>query len=150
MDRKWFDTALKIAAGQTPKFGYRFAAVLVSRGEIVSVGTNVDKTHPFAARYGRNPDATFWHAETHAIYLAHKSGTSSKVFQKCTLYVARLKIKKNGRGESDQTLVPGIARPCKGCFNCINVFEIPRVVYSLDDVYDYAVCDLNVHQHNND
>lgn len=139
MDRKWFDLSLKIAKSQTPKFGYRFAAVLVSRGEVISVGTNVDKTHPFAARYGRNPDATYWHAETHAIHTAYKAETPPKVFQKSTLYVARIKVHKHGH---KRVLTPGLARPCKGCFNCIQVFDIPRVVYSLDDVNDYAVCEF--------
>jgi tRNA(Arg) A34 adenosine deaminase TadA len=138
-DRKWFDLAMKIAGSQTPKFGYRFAAVLVSRGEVISVGTNMDKTHPFAARYGRNPDATYWHAETHAIHNAYKAETAPKTFQKSTMYVARLKIRKEG---SNRTLAPGLARPCKGCMHCMQVFEIPRVVYSLDDVNDYAVCDF--------
>lgn len=137
-DKKWFDLAMKIAESQTPKFGYRFAAVLVSRGEVVSVGTNVDKTHPFAARFGRNPDATYWHAETHAIHTAYKANTPSKVFQKSTLYVARVKSPRSRTTE----LVPGLARPCKGCMSCIHVFEIPRVVYSLDNVNDYGVCEF--------
>jgi len=139
MDRKWFDLTLKIAESQTPKFGYRFAAVLVSRGEVISVGTNVDKTHPFAARFGRNPDATYWHAETHAIHNAYKADTPRKVFEKSTLYVTRLKILKN---QNTHTLTPGIARPCVGCMNCIQVFGIPRVVYSLDNVTDYGVCEF--------
>lgn len=138
MDKKWFDLATKIASSQTPKFGYRFAAVLVSRGEVISVGTNVDKTHPFAARFGRNPDATYWHAETHAIHNAYKADTPRKIFEKSTLYVARLKSPSS----RSTTLVPGLARPCRGCMNCIQVFGIPRVVYSLDNVCDYGVCEF--------
>lgn len=129
-DKYFFDFACKIAESQKDRFGYKFAAIIVYRNEVVSVGTNLEKTHPFAARFGRNEDATFWHAETHAIYNAYRRGVDHGVFSKSSLYVVRLKL-KNNRGH--KTNILGISKPCKGCMNCIDVFDIKRVVYSLDE-----------------
>ncbi|NDB61641.1 hypothetical protein EB001_24855, partial [bacterium] len=45
----------------------RFAAAVVYRNKIVSVGYNRRKSHPFQAKFAKNPEAIFLHAEVHAI-----------------------------------------------------------------------------------
>ncbi|MCS7316702.1 MAG: hypothetical protein NZZ41_00060 [Candidatus Dojkabacteria bacterium] len=135
-DLYFFDITKKIAESQNDRFGYKFAAMIVHRHKVISVGTNLEKTHPFAARFGRNQDSTFWHAETHAIYNAYKNGIDDSIFSKSTMYVVRLKL-KNNKGQKHQIL--GLSKPCKGCMNCINFFGIKKIVYSIDqDKYGYG------------
>jgi deoxycytidylate deaminase len=45
----------------------RLAAALVYRNEIIAMGTNKNKTHPFQKKYASNADAIFLHAEIDAI-----------------------------------------------------------------------------------
>lgn len=128
VDQKFMDLAFRIAESQTQKFGKFFSAILVYRNRVISVGSNLEKTHPFAVKFGRNQSAIFWHAETHAIYNATRNNFTTDEFRKSTLYVCRLK-KPKARAKQ---FVTGLAKPCLGCLSCVNVFGIPRVVYSVD------------------
>ena len=44
----------------------RLAACVVYKNDIVSFGLNEKKSHPFQAKYGKNSDAVYLHAETSA------------------------------------------------------------------------------------
>ena len=45
----------------------KFAAAVVHRNRIVSVGFNRMKSHPFQAKYAKNSEAIYLHAEIHSI-----------------------------------------------------------------------------------
>ena len=103
----------------------RLAACIVYKNDVVSFGVNQMKSHPFQARYGKNTDSVFLHAETAAIKNALKC-ISVKELEKSTLYICR--VKHHG-----QLLGFGMSKPCTGCFRCINTFNIPKVIYTLDN-----------------
>ena len=60
------DTLAKVAAAN-PGLREKFAAAVVYRNRIISVGMNSMKSHPLAAKYRKNPHAIFLHAEVAAI-----------------------------------------------------------------------------------
>lgn len=103
----------------------RLAAAVTIRGEVMSWGINELRSHPFASRWGKNSDAIYWHAETKAIHNFIRRHDVT-LLQRATIMVARIKRPF----ERSKEYVPGMARPCKGCFSCIRDFGIPRVVYT--------------------
>ena len=111
----------------------RVAALVVSKKNIIiGRGYNHSKSNPFAAKYGKNPNAIFFHAETHAIYKALRNDPS--LVDGATIYICRLK-KDRPMGDIQW----GIAKPCCGCMQAINEFGIKKVVYSLDKDYEYDI-----------
>lgn len=105
----------------------RFAACLVHRGEIKEIGINRKKSHPFQARFGKNPKAIFLHAEVESLHRTIRYW-GLKTVRESTLYVVRVRWETQAR----KTLVFGLAEPCSGCKTAIAEFEIPRVVFTLD------------------
>ena len=103
----------------------RLAACIVYKNDVVAFGINQMKSHPFQARYGKNSDSVFLHAETSAIKNALRFITIDEL-EKSTLYICR--VKHHG-----QVLGFGMSKPCPGCFRCINAFNIPKVIYTLDN-----------------
>lgn len=118
----------KIAADLSPVRSARLAACIVYRNDIVSFGVNEMKSHPFQARYGKNGDAVYLHAETSAIKNALKY-IDAQQLTKCTLYICRVKY----YDFTKQNLIFGTAKPCPGCFRCISTFDIKNVYYTLDN-----------------
>lgn len=108
-----------------PVTGTRMAAAVAIRGQVLAMGTNQLRSHPFASRWGKNPDAVFWHAETKAIHSFIRKHHPDDL-QKATMYVMRIKRPLSNTNK----WVMGMARPCKGCLSCIQDFGIPRVIYS--------------------
>ncbi len=112
---------------------YRLAAAII-HGKRRFIGYNKKKSHPLAARFQKHPEAIELHAELDAIrealrYLEVADLASS------TLYVARLKF----TGPNKREMIWGLALPCKeGCMKAIAAFDIPRVVYSLNDAPYYG------------
>lgn len=106
----------------------RLAACIVYKNDVVSFGVNEMKSHPFQARYGKNKDAVFLHAETSAIKNALKY-ISLHDLERCTLYISRVKFDDATKTK----LIFGTAKPCPGCFRCINTFNIKKVYYTLDN-----------------
>lgn len=116
----WFvRLAHKLAADSEPHAGARVCAIIAHRGDVLSIGYNSRKSHPFQARYRKNPHAVFWHAETAAINNALKR-EHSKLLAKSTMYVLRLTHAGN----------PAISMPCDGCSKAINEHGIHRVLYT--------------------
>ena len=110
-------------AKRSPKiFRVQMTAALGRRGELLrhTISNNSLKTHPFQRQYARHPDAIHLHAEVAAIA---KAKHILDDLSDCELYVARV---KNDNG----VLVPGNARPCRGCWECIAAFNIKRVHYT--------------------
>jgi len=112
----------------TPNNNAKLAACVVYKNNLISFGVNERKTHPFQAKYRKNKDSVFLHAETAAIKNALKH-LNVEELSKSTLYVCRVKF----LNEERQKLIFGLAKPCSGCFHCINIFGIRKVIFSLDN-----------------
>ena len=116
---------------ERPKVGCsRIAAVLVYKNQFF-YGGNSYKSHPFQAKYSKNPDSIYLHAEVDAINKARKV-LSPLEMRKATLYIARVK----GRPTVDQdcdTLLWGLAKPCKGCQRAIYMEGVGRVIFTTDE-----------------
>jgi len=127
---RYIDTLSEVATCSITSQGHnaKMAACIVHQNAVVSFGTNERRTHPFQARYGKNKEAVFLHAETSAIKNALKM-LSLDELSKSTLYICRVKF----QNESRKNLVFGMAKPCSGCFRCINTFGIQKVIFSLDN-----------------
>lgn len=106
----------------------KLAACVAIRGDIISFGYNQLRTHPFAARFGKNEFSPYWHAETHAIHNSLRR-ISIDDLSRASLYVVRVKRPSEGSNK----WVLGMSRPCRGCRKCIFEFGIGRVFYSTDD-----------------
>ena len=109
----------------TTASGARLAAAIVYKNQVVSVGVNQKKSHPFQAKYSTNEDAIFLHAETDTIRTALRPLTE-KQLSKATLYVCRIKHEDG----PNTPLIWGLAKPCVGCQRAIATFDIKGVVYS--------------------
>ena len=110
------------AADLNNDFKFKIVAAVYLRNKPIAYGYCHLKSHTFQARYGRNDESIFWHAETYAIHNSLKRIDKS-VLTKCTLYIARSK----DRGEF------GMAKPCCGCLKCIEDYNLKSVIYTLDD-----------------
>jgi pyrimidine deaminase RibD-like protein len=106
----------------------RLASCIVYKNDIVSFGVNEMKSHPFQARYCKNDNAVYLHAETCAIKNALKEITVDEL-ESATLYVARVKMCDRQKGN----IVFGLSKPCSGCAHCIKTFKLQKTVYTLDN-----------------
>ena len=112
-------------ARNTTSSGARLAAAIVYKNRVVSVGINQKRSHPFQAKYSKNEDAIFLHAETDTIRTARRHLTERQL-SKATLYVCRIKH-EDGPGTP---LIWGLSKPCIGCQRAIATFDLKGVVYS--------------------
>jgi len=120
-------TLAKVAAAN-PNPQEKLAAAIVYRNRIISVGLNSMKSHPMAAKYGKNQHAIFLHAEVAAIKNALREiGVDD--FSKCDIYITRVKKEK----PFTKKFVWGLAKPCAGCERAIAEFGLKRVIYTCDD-----------------
>lgn len=126
-------TLAKIAEAND-SLSVRFASAIVMNNKIVSVGFNRMKSDPLQARYSKNSEAIYLHAEIHAIKSALRE-LSVEELSKTDIYIARVKRPKR---ESD-TFVWGLAKPCCGCQRAIREFGIRRVIYTTDEHETYEV-----------
>ena len=108
----------------------RMAACVVYRGDIVSFGVNEMKSHPFQAKYGKNENSVYLHAETAAIKNALKNITEQEL-SNSSLFICRVKFSDCNKTK----MTFGLAKPCIGCFRCINTFNIKKVYFSLDNTF---------------
>lgn len=122
---RYINILSKIAIAVEPVAQARIAAAIVYKNEIVSIGVNQRKTHPFQAKYSKNEDSIFLHAETDAIKNALKH-ISLDELSSSVLYICRVKI-ENGK------FVFGLSKPCCGCMRAISNFGINKVYYSLEE-----------------
>mgnify|MGYP003325769852 FL=1 len=110
-----------VASTQERVANQRLSACIIHRGDIVSIGINQKKTHPFQAQYAKNDEAIYLHAEVDAIKNALKI-LSVEDLKKSILVVCRLK--------ADSSF--GLARPCIGCMRAIVNFNIKNTYYTTD------------------
>lgn len=125
-------TLEKIAAAN-PHPHEKFAAAVVHRNRIVSIGMNSMKSHPLQAKYSKNEHAIFLHAEIAAIKNALRELDVDDI-SKCDLYIARVKKEKPFTNK----FVWGLSKPCAGCARAIAEFGLKRTIYTCDDG-DYEV-----------
>ncbi len=116
--------------------GAKVAAAIYVKNSLIILGHNKNKTDPWAARFAKNPDADFPHAEISAIKntINHFRGEkyAREILKSATLYVCRVRrITQHGE------YIWGSAAPCIGCMKAINEYAIKRVVYSLDGTGNY-------------
>jgi tRNA(Arg) A34 adenosine deaminase TadA len=126
---EYYMTMLERLANSIPRAGRaQIAACIVHKNTVAAYGFNQMKSHPFQARFGRNSDSIFLHAETDAIKNALKVMTVDDL-AKSTLYVYRVK-KPYPKAKHN---IAGMSKPCVGCARAISTFGIRRVVWSLDN-----------------
>jgi deoxycytidylate deaminase len=110
------------------RIGSRIAAAVVHKGRIISIGTNRKKTHPFQAKFGKNDEAIYLHAETDAIQRAMRATIGNPIgFEKCHFYIFRSKWH-----DDLGFLGTGLAKPCAGCTRAIEAYGFKTVTYTLD------------------
>lgn len=123
--KRHIDILKCVAETMEPVSNARIAAMVVYKKRIISIGVNQKKTHPFAAKYSKNPDAIYLHAEASAILTAKKKLTDTEL-AKSILIVCRVKYDKQFN-----TLF-GMAKPCSGCEKCIYDHDIQTITYTED------------------
>ena len=106
----------------------RFAAAIVYRNKIISVGINHRKSHPLQKKYAKNSEAIFLHAEVHAIKNALRE-IPVEDLGKCDLYITRV---KKPQSFADK-FVWGLSKPCPGCARAIAEFRIRKTIYTCDN-----------------
>ena len=114
----------------------KLAAAVVVKGKIISIGINQKKSHPFQRQFAKNKEAIFLHAEIMAIKNSLNHLTPAELRQ-ATLYIYRVKRPT----DKSKHWVNGIAKPCKGCMGAIAEFDFKRVVYTTDNLHEFAVID---------
>jgi deoxycytidylate deaminase len=129
---KYFDMLEKMALALEPVARQRVAALLVYKNEVISVGYNKKKSHPFQRQFAKHEEAIFLHAEVDCIKNALKSSDEA-VISKSTMYVLRVKHPENNH----RKFVRGMSKPCAGCQRAIAQFDIKNVFYTTDDGFDY-------------
>jgi tRNA(Arg) A34 adenosine deaminase TadA len=132
-DKKILNFLSKVAeASDHAGIRARLAAAVVIRNEIISIGFNRRKTHPFQAQFQTNDKQIYLHAETDAINRALKY-VSKEDLRKATLYVARVKYKD---GKSKKSIWAE-SMPCIGCQKAISMYGIKSVVHTCSEGYKY-------------
>jgi len=122
---KIIDILTRSSEAQIRSSGARISAAVVHRERIISFGFNQMKTHPFQAKYAKNSEAIYLHAEIDAIKNALRS-TEVDDLHRCELYIVRSKQ------QQDHRFVHGLAAPCVGCRRAIATFRLRCVHYSTD------------------
>lgn len=128
---KYMNILSKVAITVEPVAQARIAACIVYKNEIISFGINKKKSHPFQAKFGKNKDSIYLHAENDCIKNALRNLSVDEV-AKSTLYICRVKF------DMTKNFVFGLAKPCPGCARAIASFGIKNVIYSNDNMgYEY-------------
>jgi tRNA(Arg) A34 adenosine deaminase TadA len=98
---------------------HKHAACIVHKGKIIAIGRNKRKSHPTQAKYSKNKESIYLHAELDAIIRAvNRFGT--EVIKESDIYVLRLT--RNGKH--------GHSKPCAGCAKAIDAFGLKGVYWT--------------------
>lgn len=103
------------------------ASCLVTGSYMLGSHYNSTKTDPFQNRFKRNVQSIYLHAEVSAVKSAIKKIGIDQL-KDCVMFTLRLKYYDCFR----KRIVWGLAKPCAGCEMLIKEFEIPTVVYSVN------------------
>jgi tRNA(Arg) A34 adenosine deaminase TadA len=127
-------TLSSVAISSEEPMNTKMAAAVVRNNKIIAVGFNRMKSDPLQARFSKNSEAIFLHAEIHAIKNALRV-LDVEDLRKCSIYICRVKKVKARSKE----ITWGLAKPCCGCMRAIREFGIQNIVYSLDEIGKYQV-----------
>lgn len=125
----------KVAEANPVVSSARLAAAIVYKNDIISLGINQRKTHPFQRRFAKHEMAIFLHAEIDAIKNALKHITIEEL-SKSKLYISRVKYDDSERNPTPDKLRRGLARPCAGCARAIATFNIQHVCFTTEEGYE--------------
>ena len=128
--QKYMEFLLEEAKGQEPVKSSRIRAGLVYKNQLLCVGQNKLKSHPFQKRFGKNESAIYLHAEVDCIVNAIRSNIPLSDISKSSLIVVRIKKNVN-------EWIVATAKPCSGCQRAIAHFDINKVLYTTDNGTDY-------------
>ena len=129
--QKYFNILEKIAEAVEPVAKQRLASLLVYKGEVIAVGYNKMKTHPFAKQFSKNASTEYLHAEVDCIKNALRH-INVDMLSKCTMYVLRVKRPFG----LPHNFMRGLSKPCCGCQRAIDQFGIKKVYFTTDIGYD--------------
>lgn len=104
------------------------SALYCNRKKFITFGVNSRKSDPFQARYGKNKNAIYFHAETNALKKAYLLLGDKLLRAKTTLFIVRVK-----RIPNRNIWVWGLAKPCIGCLRAIMDMKINQVIYTEDE-----------------
>jgi deoxycytidylate deaminase len=125
--KKYFDILQKVAEALEPVSRQRIAAMLVYKNDVIAVGYNKMKTHPFQRQFAKHEDAIYLHAEVDCIKNALRN-VDLNIIKKSTMYVLRVKRPD----DNPKKFVRGLAKPCCGCQRALAQFGIKDVHYTTD------------------
>ena len=133
---KYLAFLAEYAKENDPCSGAKVAAAIYVKNSLIILGNNKKKTDPWAARFAKNSEADFIHAEISAIKntINHFRGEkyAREILENATLFVCRVKrISQNGE------YIWGMAKPCTGCMDAIKRYNIKRVIYSEEGTGNY-------------
>lgn len=116
----------------------RLCASIYVNNRLLSVGYNHKKSSPFQAKYAKNEDAIFFHAETHAIKNFIRDLPPERL-KDSTLYIARAITDPFKRKWETAN-----AFPCIGCLRAIHDFEIPTIFATNENggISEYTMEDI--------
>lgn len=114
----------------------RIVAAMVVKNELIAIGDNSGKSHPFQDKFKKRDGCIYLHAEVNTIHKSLKRiyshntipNTGSSILKKATLYVCRTKRDNSW----------GLAKPCSGCQRAILEFGVGRVVYSTGNFEEWV------------
>lgn len=101
---------------------YKMAASIVMKNRVISFGYNRMKTDPLQARFGKNAECIYLHAEIASIKNALRHLDVDDL-RKTEMYVLRI---RNGTDGPEWAM----SKPCDGCMGAIEEFGIKRVYYT--------------------
>lgn len=130
-DIKIMNTARNIAISNNENF--KIAAIMTYKRSIVSIGVNKLKTHPVQKQFGKNSKSIYLHAEIMAI-VSSLNLLNKEDLKRTSLFVFRVKRPH----KTSKEWVDGLACPCDGCKTAIMEFQIPRIVYSTNEMNEYC------------
>ena len=134
-DRRMIQVLRGMAQGVVPVRRAKIASAIMHKGQVVSFGVNQIRSHPLQARFGKNADAIFLHAEIDSIKNALYNNTPD-FLTRTTMFVYRVKRREHMRHAA---WCQGNASPCQGCARAIATFGIRRVIASTDQPDMFAV-----------
>jgi deoxycytidylate deaminase len=106
----------------------KLAAAIVIKNEIVAIGLNRKKSHPFQVQFQANDKQIYLHAENDAINRALKY-ISRDEMKKSSLYIARVKFIDN----KTKQVIWAESKPCIGCQKAIKLYGISNVIHTCAD-----------------
>jgi deoxycytidylate deaminase len=119
----------RYALANQPVANARVVAAICHRKELLALGCNRYKTHPLQARYGRNAESIYLHAEIDAISRWERERRDYREDRARQLSIYILRIKRNS---PKGNFILGMAKPCVGCMKAIVAFNILNICYSTD------------------